>query len=518
MLGTKCQVLVLCCCMLPTWGQCDPGTNLQIHEADIATVHRMIRAGRITARQLVDASLARIDAYDQRGPALNTIICVNPRARQRADALDANFLRSGKLSGPLHGIPMIIKDNYDTSDLPTTAGSLSLAQSIPPDDAFQVKQLRAAGAIILAKSNMAEFAFSPYETLGSALPGHTRNPYATDRVPAGSSGGTAAAIAASLAVVGLGTDTGNSIRGPASHTALVGIRSTMGLTSRDGIVPLFLDHDVGGPLARSVADAAAVLQVIAGYDPADPVTAAARAHPVPDYLQQLDPHGLQGARLGVVRQVSNRPAADPEVLQRFQQALDALRRAGATVIDPITLPVYDTIAPNAYWCPRFKYDLENYLKSLGPPAPVRTLAAILESGRFHPSIRSRLQFFAQFSGPLENYRNFRQAQAHRQRLQSAVGELMQQQELDALVYPTWSNPPRRIGDLESPHGDNSQILSPQTGFPAITVPMGYVRGTLPVGLQLMGLAWTEATLIKLAYAYEQATHHRVAPRTTPPLP
>ncbi|HAA67645.1 MAG TPA: amidase, partial [Planctomycetaceae bacterium] len=185
-------------------------------------------------------------------------------------------------------------------------------------------------------------------------------------------------------------------------------------------------------------------------------------------------------------------------------------------MDPVTLPVYDTIAPNAYWCPRFKYDLENYLKSLGPLAPVRTMAAILESGQFHPSIRSRLQFFAQFSGPLENYRNFRQAQAHRQRLQSAVGELMRQQELDALVYPTWSNPPRRIGDLESPHGDNSQILSPQTGFPAITVPMGYVRETLPVGLQLMGLAWTEATLIKLAYAYEQATHHRVAPRTTPP--
>ncbi|MEE3371277.1 MAG: amidase family protein [Planctomycetota bacterium] len=518
MLSIQRGLLVVCCCIPPTWGRCHASDAFLIHEANIATIQRMIRAGRITARQLVDASLARIDTYDQRGPALNAIICINPRAQQRADALDTYFRRNGTLQGPLHGIPIIIKDNYDTSDLPTTAGSRSLARSTPPDDAFQVKQLRAAGAIILAKSNMAEFAFSPYETLGSALPGHTRNPYATDRVPAGSSGGTAAAIAASLAVVGLGTDTGNSIRGPASHTALVGIRSTMGLTSRDGIVPLFLDHDVGGPLARSVADAAAVLQVIAGYDPADPVTAAARARPLPDYLGQLDPRGLRGARLGVVRQVSNRPAADVEVLQRFQQALDALQRAGATVIDPITLPVYDTIAPGAYWCPRFKYDLENYLKSLGPEAPVHSLAEILESGQFHPSIRGRLQFFAQFSGPLENYRNFRQSQAHRQRLQSAVGDLMRQQQLDALVYPTWSNPPRRIGDLESPHGDNSQILSPQTGFPAITVPMGYVRGTLPVGLQLLGLAWSEATLIKLAYAYEQATHHRVAPPTTPPLP
>ena len=518
MLWIKRGLMLVCCCIPPTWGRCQPQTEFQVHEADIATIHRMMRAGRVTARQLVDASLARIDAYDQRGPALNAIICVNPRAQQRADALDADFLRTGKLSGPLHGIPMIIKDNYDTADLPTTGGSRSLAQSTPPDDAFQVKQLRAAGAIVLAKSNMAEFAFSPYETLGSALPGHTRNPYATDRVPAGSSGGTAAAIAASLAVVGLGTDTGNSIRGPSSHTALVGIRSTMGLTSRDGIIPLFLDHDVGGPMARSVADAAAVLQVIAGYDPADPVTAAARNHPVPDYLQQLDPGALQGTRLGVVRQVSNRPAADPEVLQQFQQALDDLRRAGATVIDPVTLPVYDAISPNAYWCPRFKYDLENYLDSLGPKAPVRTLAEILESGQFHPSIRGRLVFFGQFTGPLKNYRNFQGSQENRQRLRSAVEELMRQHRLDALVYPTWSNPPRRIGDLESPHGDNSQILSPQTGFPAITVPMGYVRGTLPVGLQLMGLAWTEATLIKLAYAYEQATHHHVAPRTTPPLP
>lgn len=510
-------LLLLWFCVAPTSGRCQPPAEFRVQEADIANIHRMMRAGNVTARQLVDAYLKRIAAYDHRGPALNAIIRINRRARQRADELDAEFARTGQFRGPLHGIPMIVKDNFDTSDLPTTAGSLSLVDSIPPDDAFQVARIRAAGAIVLAKSNMAEFAFSPYQTVGSALPGHTRNPYAPDRVPAGSSGGTAAAIAASFAVVGLGTDTGNSIRGPSSHTALVGIRSTMGLTSRDGIVPLFLDHDIGGPMARTVADAATVLEVIAGYDPADPVTRAARDRPVPRYRDSLDRRGLEGARIGVVRQISNRPDADSEVLQRFEEALDDLRRGGAKLIDPLSIPLYDTIPHNSYWCLRFKYDLENYLASLGPAAPVRTLAEILQSGRFHPSIRERLILFAQIEGPPEASPDCQQSLQNRQRLQTALRELMQQRKLDALVYPSWSNPPRRIGDLKSPHGDNSQILSPQTGFPAITVPMGHVREHLPVGLQFVGPAWTESTLIKLAYAYEQSTRHRRPPRLTPPL-
>ena len=246
-----------------------------------------MRAGTLTSKELVQLYLDRIEAYDKQGPAVNAIITINPNALASAAELDAIFKDSGMV-GPLHGIPVIVKDNYDTDDLPTTAGSLSLAGSMPPDDAFQVRKLKEAGAIVLAKSNMAEFAFTPYETVGSALPGHTRNPYALNRVPAGSSGGTAAAVAASFGTVGLGTDTGNSIRGPSSHTALVGIRSTMGLTSRDGIVPLYFDHDIGGPMARTVADAVAVFDVIAGYDPADPVTEVSIEHRSSSYAAFLD--------------------------------------------------------------------------------------------------------------------------------------------------------------------------------------------------------------------------------------
>jgi Asp-tRNA(Asn)/Glu-tRNA(Gln) amidotransferase A subunit family amidase len=248
--------------------------EFRVDETTIPEIHRAMREQGLTARLLVEHYLARIEAYDKRGPALNTVITLNGRALERADSLDAYFRRTGDFVGPLHGIPVIVKDNFDTNDMPTTAGSLSLQGSVPPDDAFQVRKLREAGAIVLAKSNMAEFAFSPYETVGSALPGYTRNPYALNRVTAGSSGGTAGAVAANLGAVGMGTDTGNSIRGPSSHNCLVGIRSTMGLTSRDGIVPLYLDRDIGGPMTRTVEDAAIVFDVIAGHDPADPAAPA----------------------------------------------------------------------------------------------------------------------------------------------------------------------------------------------------------------------------------------------------
>ena len=255
-------------------------------EATIADIHAALKARTLTCRALVQMYLDRIEAYDKKGPALNAIVAVNANALTVADALDVKFEQSGP-TGPLHCVPIIVKDNYDTVDMPTSAGSLSLKGSIPPRDAFQIRKLREAGAIMLVKTNMAEFAFDPFETVGSLLPGYTRNPYALDRVTAGSSGGTAAAVAANFGAVGLGTDTGNSIRGPASHTSLVGMRSTMGLTSRDGIVPLFLDKDIGGPMARTVADAVAIFDVIAGYDPADPVTAASQGKRPDSYLKSL---------------------------------------------------------------------------------------------------------------------------------------------------------------------------------------------------------------------------------------
>ena len=495
--------------------------DFQVYEATIAEIHVAMQAGNVTARELVERSLARMSAYDKQGPAINAIVTLNPNALARADELDREFASRG-LSGPLHGIPIIVKDNYDTHDLPTSAGSLSLKDSLPPDDAYQVRKLREAGAIVIAKSNMYEFAFSPFETVGSALPGHTRNPYALNRVPAGSSGGTGASIAASFAVAGLGTDTGNSIRGPSSHAALVGIRPTMGLASRDGIVPLYLDHDVGGPMARSVTDAAILLGVIAGHDPADPVTAAARGLEHGSYTQYLDAEGLRGARVGVLRQLANREGADSEVLQRFDEALDDLRAAGATVVDPLLLPELDRLVPPVagesltVWCPRFRYDLESYLESLGGDAPVIALQEIIESKMFHPKLAADLDYFQNEAAP-DVKEDCRRSVEGRAQLTASVSDLMTEHNLDALAYPTWSNPPRLIGDMNSPHGDNSQHIAPHTGFPAITVPMGYVADDLPVGLQLVGRAFSEPTLIRLGFAYEQATGHRRPPKSTPPI-
>ena len=492
-----------------------PGTEpLEVMEASIAQLQEALRTGRVTSRQLVERYLARIAAYDLAGPRLNAIVVVNPNALAVADSLDALFAETRRFSGPLHGIPIIVKDNYDTKDLPTTAGSASLRGSIPPDDAYQVRRLREAGAIILAKSNMAEFAFSPYETVGSAIEGHTRNPYAPDRVPAGSSGGTAAAVAASFGAAGLGTDTGNSIRGPSAHTALVGLRPTMALTSRDGIVPLYLDRDIGGPMARSVADAAAVLDVIFGVDPADTVTFRQRGRTPQRYSYFLLPDAMRGKRLGVVRQLSDTESADPEVVLRFNEALSDIVALGATVIDPVRIPELDSL-PNLF-CTRFKTDINAYLASLGEDAPVESLGEIIASGAFHPSIERRLRSFAAFTSPGED-EGCRRAARGAEQLRRSVTALLERHDLDALVYPTWSNPPRRIGDLESPHGNNSFQLSPPTGFPAITVPMGYVGGGLPAGLQLLGEPWSEPALLGMAYAYEQASRHRRPPPTTPPL-
>ncbi|HJO04899.1 MAG TPA: amidase family protein [Acidobacteriota bacterium] len=534
-------IITLLCGGLGASGACapraeGPGSGSgQVVETTIAQIHAAMRAGELTSRQLVEASLDRIDAYDKRGPALNAIVTVNPRALERADELDA-ALAAGQLVGPLHGIPMIVKDNYDTADMQTSAGSAALAGSMPPDDAFQVRRIREAGAIVLVKSHMAEWAFSPYQTVGSIIPGYTRNPYALNRVPAGSSGGTGAAVAASFGVVGLGTDTGNSIRGPSSHNLLAGIRSTMGLTSRDGIVPLDLDHDIGGPMARSMADAVAVFDVIAGYDPADGVTARSREDRQdgtprrPDsYLDYLRDGALAGARIGVVRQLSETETTDAEIQEVFERALEDMRRLGAETID-VEIVELDTIPRNERWCDRFRYDLEAYLASLGEAAPYTTLAEIIESGQFHDSVGGGLRESLDSEGDPEEDDACQTARANGRRLADGVGRVMETGRLDALVYPTWSNPPRLIGDMQSPAGDNSQDLSPHTGFPAITVPMGFTRRQpdgsasrpyggpgLPAGITFLSTAWNEARLIELAYSYEQGTMHRRPPWATPPL-
>lgn len=486
----------------------------RVEEATIAQIHAAMKAGRLTCRALVEQYLRRIDAYDKNGPAINAIVQVNPNALAEADALD----RRG-MSGPLHCVPMIVKDNFETIGLQSANGSLSLAGFVSSQDAFQVKRVKEAGAIVLAKSNMAEWAFTPYETVSSILPGYTKNPYALDRVTAGSSGGTAAAIAASFGAVGLGTDTGNSIRGPSSHLALVGIRSTMGLTSRAGVMPLNLLADIAGPMARTVEDAVAVFQVIVGEDPDDPVTAASRGRPRENYAAALVRDGLRGARIGVLREAYERDTTDPEILEVFAVALDDLRRAGATIVDPAPVEGLEGIRrPQGIGpCMGFKYDINRYLASHGDRVPVKSLAEVIKSGRFHPSVQRRLEQAEQGPEHGPDSPACEADRAYREQVRQAVNRTMDALKLDAFVYPTWSNPPRLIGDLNTPHGDNSQFFSPTTGFPAVQVPMGYTRGTLPAGITFYGRAWSEPVLLKLAYAYEQATRHRRPPATTPPL-
>ncbi len=499
---------------------CSPAPAFHIEEATIADVHAAMNAGKLTCRALVGAYLARIEAYDKKGPALNAIVVVNPNALADADALDQKF-KQGGLTGPLHCVPAIVKDNFETIGLQSAGGSLSLQGFVSDKDAFQVKRIKEAGAIVLAKSNMAEFAFSPVETVNSLLPGYTRNPYALNRVTAGSSGGTAAAVAANFGLIGLGSDTGDSIRGPSSHLALAGIRSTMGLTSRAGVIPLNLMADIAGPMTRTLADAVTVLQVIAGEDPADPVTAAAHDHPVPDYKASLIPDGLKGARIGILHQAYERESegVDPEIVSTFAAAIESLRRAGAEIIDPAAVNLTGvTRATYAGPCMGFKYDIDAWLASHGDRIPMHSLDEIVASRKFHPSIQVRLQAAQQSTPQGPDSDACKGERVYRATFGEAVTKAMIDLKLDAFVYPTWSYPPRLIGDLNTPGGDNSQVFSPTSGFPAINVPMGYTRGgTLPAGITFFGRAWDEATLIKLAYGFEQATHHRHPPDSTPRL-
>jgi Asp-tRNA(Asn)/Glu-tRNA(Gln) amidotransferase A subunit family amidase len=492
--------------------------SFRVEEASIADIHAAFRSGQLTCRALVEQYLRRIDLYDKNGPAVNAIVLTNPRALAEADALDARFKASGPV-GPLHCIPTIVKDNFETVGLQTSNGSLTFEGYVPVTDAFQVARIKAAGAVVLAKSNLAEWAFTPNETLSSILPGYTKNPYMLDRVTAGSSGGTAAAVAASFGAVGLGSDTGNSIRGPSSHQALVGIRSTMGLTSRAGVFPLSLLADIAGPMGRTVADVTAVFQVVAGEDPDDPVTAAARDRQIPNYAQALRREALRGMRIGILRQAYEREGTDGEVVQVFMKAVADLTRAGATIVDPATVEGLNAISrPPGISCQGFKYDINQFLAARKGRVPVDDLTAVVKGGKFHPTVQRRLEQAEQGPANGPETADCAAERTYRDQVWAAVQKTMDAHKLDAFVYPTWSNPPRLIGDLNTPGGDNSQFFSPTTGWPAVQVPMGYTRGgLLPAGITFFGRAWSEATLFGAAYAYEQATTHRRPPPTTPPV-
>ena len=506
------SLLVSLClgCVAPSTQQVDP-RPVDFIELTIDGAQQAISAHRISCEQLTQRYIKRIRSYDQ-PTRLNAIITINPNAIARARKLDKQYDSTGRMKR-LHCIPVILKDNYDTADMPTEAGSIALRGANPPDDAFLVKRLRAQDAIVIAKSNMAEWAFSPYETISSTH-GETRNAYDLERVPAGSSGGTASAIAANFGIIGMGTDTGNSIRGPASHLDLVGLRPTIGATSRDGIVPLLLNRDVGGPLMRSVTDTAIVFSVIAGVDPADPATEAAAGRVKDDYTVYLKKDGLQGARLGVLRALVDSGDADVEVQGIMDRAIDELKTAGAVIVDPFVIPDFDRLRNATGFCSRFRYDLKNYLATRGPSAPIHSLDEVVTSKQYLPMNEGAMQWAMSENGLPQDQQPpcvDVQGDPRRKQFLDAVMVAMDKANVDAIIYPSWTNPPRKLGDHTSPHGNNSPVIAPHTGQPAITVPMGFTETGLPLGLQLLARPFDEGKLIQYAYAYEQATHYRRPP-------
>jgi Asp-tRNA(Asn)/Glu-tRNA(Gln) amidotransferase A subunit family amidase len=483
-------------------------------EATIAEAHQAILTGQLTCAEIIEGYLRRIATYDE-SSGMNAIIFTNPAAVQEATKIDQR-VAAGSALGSLFCVPILLKDNFDTADMPTSGGSSALKSSIPPDDAFMVSKLREADAIIIAKTNMAEWAFSPKQTVSSSY-GRTANAYALDRVPAGSSGGTASATAASFGVVGMGSDTGNSIRGPASHLALFGIRSTLGLTSRDGVIPLAFDRDIAGPMTRTVTDAAKVFNVVAGYDPADPYTEAGRSRLEDDYTRFLDPNALNGRRIGILRALVDPSDSDPELIQVFERALIDLAEAGAILVDPFEIANLTVHLEGDYFCNRFRYDMHQYLSALGADAPLSDVMEVSRTGQFSPYIADRLEFFGSQPADLHpRDRNppcpdFPEHQG-RQAYLTDVLSSMAADNLDAIVYPTWTHPPAHLDRaIEEYRGDNSQLVAPATGLPAVSVPMGHTHGGLPAGLQILGRPWSEGLLFGLAYGYEQATLHRVSP-------
>jgi amidase len=485
-----------------------------LEETTIADVQAAYRSGALSATQLVQAYLARIRAYDRAGPKLHAVLCLNPSAAAEAAALDRHLRGSGMLVGPLHGIPVLLKDNIDTRDMPTTGGSLSLAGYVPRADAAIARRLRAAGAILLAKVNLHEFAIWG-ETV-SSLGGQTLNPYDLTRTPGGSSGGTGAGVAANFALAGIGTDTVNSIRSPASATALVGIRPTIGLVSRAGIIPYSFTQDAAGPMARSVTDAVKLLNVLAGQDASDPATAASLGKVDQDYTRHLRVEGVRDKRIGVLRSLFGTAAVHAEVNAIAAVALDDLRKLGATLVE-LEAPELDSsnlsseVSVHLY---ELKPSLNAYLARAR--APMGSLEEVIASGRFHPNIGENLRE----AQSLELGDAYQLRLRRRAELQQHILAMLANQHLDALVFPHQKRLVVPVGETQV---ERNGVLAAVTGFPSIVVPAGFSPPTatapigVPVGLELLGTPWSEGTLIEIAYGYEQATRHRRPPPTVPPL-
>jgi len=497
--------------------------TIDLDAATIADVNAAFAKGTLTSERLTQMFLARIDAYDRKGPALRAVLTINPKALDTARAMDAERKTKGPRS-PLHGIPIVLKDNIDTADLPTTGGSVLLEGSIPPDDAFVVKKLRAAGAVIVAKVNLSEFASGAAH---SSLGGQILNPHDLTRSPAGSSGGTGASIAAAFAMAGLGTDTGGSVRGPSTANGIAGLKTTMGLVSRDGVIPLALSFDTVGPMARSVYDVAAMLSVIAGVDPADAATRAGEGRSAADYTQSLKADALKGARVGIARDFLGQ---DTDVDWVMEASLEAMRKQGATIVD-VRLPKWLLDAKGEYYnairYPEFVVQIADYLKTLGPKYPKNITELIEQARRVNAPrpdgaspnpARWSLMLRESTSGTINDYQ-YTSVRDHGLPLVRAILDgIFKANNLDAIAYPTSSRRPQRIDAPADPPGGaatNGSNLANLSGFPDLIVPAGFSTEDLPIGISFIGPAFSESRLLAIGFAFEQSTKARRLPIHTP---
>jgi amidase len=498
--------------------------SFALEELTIDELQSRMRSGAESAHSLTQQYLARIDAIDQRGPAINAVIELNPDALAIAERLDAER-KSGKLRGPLHGIPVLIKDNIDTADrMHTTAGSLALAANVAARDSFVAERLRAAGAVILGKTNLSEWANfrSTHSTSGwSGRGGQTRNPYALDRTPSGSSSGSGSAAAASCCAAAVGTETDGSVTSPSAAAALVGIKPTVGLIGRSGIIPISHSQDTAGPMARTVRDAAILLGALTGVDPRDGATRASAGRSRTDYASLLDRNALRGARIGVARKRFTGYSRDADAL--FERALDLMKQHGATIVDPADIATAGETDDSEFdlLLYEFKADLDAYLRALAPNVAVHSLADVIA---FNTKNAAReLRYFGQEimemsvkKGPLTEKRYLDELAKNRRLMgPRGIDATIAKYKLDAIVAPT-QGPADLIDLVNGDAGGRGSFTSPAAvaGYPHVTVPMGFVRG-LPVGLSFVGGAWTEATLLKLAYAFEQAAPARRKPTFAP---
>jgi amidase len=486
-------------------GSVEASSRFDVTEKDIADLQRALRTGTVTSRQLVELYLARIKTYDG---AVNAFIALNPSALDQAAALD-DERRAGRVRGPLHGIPLVLKDNYATVDMPTTGGSLALERFQTEHDGFQVKRLRDAGAVFIGKTNLHELASGI--TTVSSMGGQTHNPYDLSRNPGGSSGGTAAAVAASFAAAGMGTDTCGSIRIPAAHNNLWGLRPTMGLSSRAGIIPLSHSQDVAGPLARSVVDLAVILDATVGFDAADPATAEAQGNPPATYLGFMGDSSLGDVQIGVLTSLFGSTREDEEVGAIVNDAIDTLSGMGAGTVDVALAGLDEMLRDTSSIDQEFKFDLMDFLGRY-PKAPVTSLDEILRGGLY----RTELDGTFRRRNAVQSRESdaYRTVLTRREAATKAIVEAMSARGLKLLAYPTIRRKAAPIGEPQI--GSNCQ-LSATTGLPAMSLPAGFTEDGMPVSLELLGHAFSEGTLLRVAYAYEQVTHPRRSPRSTPAL-